>query len=66
MQTCTHSEVVGVEKLKKVSRAIKVVKQEQEQHRYEISEGFGEIKEKIDAMHQMIKEMKNEKRPRKK
>ena len=66
LQTCTHSEVVGVEKLKKVSRAIKVVKQEQEQHRYEISEGFGEIKEKIDAMHQMIKEMKNEKRPRKK
>ena len=62
VQVATHNRFVSMDKLKKVSKAVKIVKQEQDQHRYEISEGFGEIKEKLEALHQGIKEIKNEKR----
>lgn len=62
IHVCSHNSFIGIDKLKKVSKAVKIVKQEQDQHRFEIIEGFGEIKEKLENIQQVVMEIKNDKR----
>lgn len=66
LHVCTYELFVGVDRVKKVAKAVKLVKQGQESHRYEILEGFAEIKEKLEGLNAGIRELKKEKRHRKK
>ncbi|OMJ91405.1 hypothetical protein SteCoe_6092 [Stentor coeruleus] len=62
IQICTHDKFVGTDRVKKLAKAVKQVKQEQEQNHFEFLEGFAQIREKIESMHLNIKELKREKR----
>lgn len=64
---CTHEKFVGIDRVKKVAKVVKQVKQDQDQYRFEFMEGFADIREKLEGMHLNIKSLKKERRsPRKK
>ena len=65
LHVCTYELFVGADRVKKVAKAIKMVRQGQDSQRYEILEGFAEIKEKLEGLNVGLRELKKEKRHRK-
>ena len=66
VHVCTFEHFKGIDRVKKVAKMVKAVKQGQDSQRFEILEGFDEIKKKIEEISSGLKEVRKEKRHRKK